>query len=569
MDKLVSIVLPTYNGEKYLRQSIESVLSQSYKNLELIIVNDCSNDNTEVIIGEYVKQDDRIVSITNPQNYKLPKSLNIGFNKAKGEYLTWTSDDNYYMESAIREMVDYLEFHQDKIAVCSDYVQINTINNEVRNKVVDNNIETLIFEGNSCGACFLYRASVAREIGNYDEEKNLVEDYDWWLRMGLVGEIGRINKNLYYYRKHENSLTTQRKLEITQKARILRQSYLQKYLHKFPYLKQTQKIKIATIEGLMIELGQTHNMDLIEKINSNKEISRKTLYKLYKSLWKETLDSIYLKAIKKLGLFYKIKALIANAKNKDVINVKVSNYENRLQKSEWGEIYNVGETKQVVDRILNGNYFIQTEEILKIVSKGEKVLEIGSGTGESSIALALAGCCATALDYEQKCLELTKNVALHFDADLRLVHHDALKPLPFEKLEFDFIFHAGLMEHFYKEERIEMFKGWRPYCKRMVSMVPNASSLAYRVGKAMQEQKGTWKYGLEIPIHSQIEEFVASGWSVEKEYSIGARHALSFLDKKHPLRKALLHWIETNPCEDECFQGYLLVTIGVNNDVKA
>ena len=101
MDKLVSIVLPTFNGEEFLAQSIESVLKQSYKNLELIIVNDCSTDSTPRIIEEFAKKDSRIKIIHNAINQKLPRSLNIGFNAASGEYWTWTSDDNYYLENAI------------------------------------------------------------------------------------------------------------------------------------------------------------------------------------------------------------------------------------------------------------------------------------------------------------------------------------------------------------------------------------------------------------------------------------------------------------------------------------
>ena len=85
---LVSIVLPTFNGERYLRQSIGSVISQQYKNWELIIVDDHSTDSTSAIIDEFTETDPRIKVIHNTTNQKLPKSLNIGFEKAKGDLLT-------------------------------------------------------------------------------------------------------------------------------------------------------------------------------------------------------------------------------------------------------------------------------------------------------------------------------------------------------------------------------------------------------------------------------------------------------------------------------------------------
>ena len=107
MDKnpLVSIILPVYNGERYLKQSIESCLNQTYKNIELIIVNDCSTDSTSLIIDEYLLKDNRVRVIDNHINKKLPASLNIGHSQIRGAYVSWTSDDNHYNENAIEVML--------------------------------------------------------------------------------------------------------------------------------------------------------------------------------------------------------------------------------------------------------------------------------------------------------------------------------------------------------------------------------------------------------------------------------------------------------------------------------
>ncbi|MFT5212615.1 MAG: glycosyltransferase involved in cell wall biosynthesis, partial [Patiriisocius sp.] len=93
----VSIILPVYNGEKYLSKSIESCLNQTYRNIELIIVNDCSTDKTLEIVDGYLKLDSRIKVLTNSANKRLPASLNIGHLQAQGDYITWTSDDNLYL----------------------------------------------------------------------------------------------------------------------------------------------------------------------------------------------------------------------------------------------------------------------------------------------------------------------------------------------------------------------------------------------------------------------------------------------------------------------------------------
>jgi hypothetical protein len=99
----------------------------------------------------------------------------------------------------------------------------------------------------------------------------------------------------------------------------------------------------------------------------------------------------------------------------------------------------------------------------------------------------------------------------------------------------------------------------------MVSMVPNANCIAYREGKAIMEKNGTWEYGFEVPLYSQIDEFIAAGWEFEKEYTIGLEHALNFLNAGSSLRKELYNWIKYKNTEDNAGQGYLLVTIGVKN----
>ena len=105
MDDLISIVLPIYNGEKYMKQSIDSVINQTYANWELLIVDDGSTDNTAAIAREYAEKDNRIKYYKNPQNMRLPKTLNRGFSLATGDYLTWTSDDNYYYPTALEKNV--------------------------------------------------------------------------------------------------------------------------------------------------------------------------------------------------------------------------------------------------------------------------------------------------------------------------------------------------------------------------------------------------------------------------------------------------------------------------------
>lgn len=202
----ISVVLPTYNGETYLAQSIESVIEQTFEDWELIVVNDGSTDHTREIIEQYVKIDSRIKLINNDQNRKLPISLNIGFAQAAGEFLTWTSDDNRYLPNALEVMLGYLCRHMDKYMVCADMELIDS--NGRRAGGAWKFHETGIFHHNCVGACFLYRRNVLEEIGGYDPEMYLVEDYAYWLEIiKQYGMIGYIDSVLYQYRFHDKSLT--------------------------------------------------------------------------------------------------------------------------------------------------------------------------------------------------------------------------------------------------------------------------------------------------------------------------------------------------------------------------
>ena len=203
---LISIVLPVYNGEKYLASSIESCLNQTYQNIELIIVNDCSTDGTSGIINRFAEKDKRVRIINNTINIKLPASLNVGHVVAKGDFITWTSDDNYYEANAIEELLKSLLEKQVDI-VYSDVLLIDYEAIKVR-EVNFLNFENIIF-GNFVGSCFLYKKEVFERNNGYNEELFLIEDYDFWLRAIIHSKYSHLNKTLYNYRKHENSLTNQ------------------------------------------------------------------------------------------------------------------------------------------------------------------------------------------------------------------------------------------------------------------------------------------------------------------------------------------------------------------------
>ncbi len=207
---LVSVVLPTYNGEKYICEAIESILEQTYSNWELIVVDDCSNDKTGFIVDQYAEKDKRIKVIHNLTNQKLPQALNIGFSIAKGDLLTWTSDDNRLLSNAIQVMQRYFMENSNVHMVRAGMRVIDDTG--IHRKELDWEDKQELCIQNNVGACFMYTRDVYNKVGDYDKSLFCMEDYDYWIRVEkLYGKICRIGDILYEYRWHKESLTETKK----------------------------------------------------------------------------------------------------------------------------------------------------------------------------------------------------------------------------------------------------------------------------------------------------------------------------------------------------------------------
>lgn len=266
-----------------------------------------------------------------------------------------------------------------------------------------------------------------------------------------------------------------------------------------------------------------------------------------------------------LSRWEKVKADICAVKNAKFKPKKTENSNALLSGVEWSKLYDHSLIDQIYKNILAGNLSAQSVEMLKLSRENDKILEIGCGSGATTAYLSKNGRLCTALDFQDESLILTKNLCEKLGCPVSIVKADARQVLPFEECEFDIVFQAGLLEHFDRADRIEMLRLWRPCCKKMVSLIPNAASLGYRMGKGLMEKNGTWGYGKEMPQYSLIRDFEEAGYKVTEEYTVGEKNSVNFLPKGHYLRNAIEKWLtEMDICGDNCGQGYLLVTIGEN-----
>lgn len=204
----VSILMPVYNAGKYISQAIESIISQSFKDWELILINDGSTDNSESIIMQY--EDSRIYYIKNTENLQLIKTLNKGIDYCDGQYIARMDADDICLPDRLKQQVDFLDHHPDylicgtsAIVVDNDGVKTGKIHN-----LTDNNYLqiSLLFSPSFIHPSMMIRKEILQQ-NRYDEAYKHVEDYELWCRIAQQGKIANIGRELLKYRWHNTNIS--------------------------------------------------------------------------------------------------------------------------------------------------------------------------------------------------------------------------------------------------------------------------------------------------------------------------------------------------------------------------
>jgi len=296
---LVSIILPTYKRAHVLPIAIRSVLAQSYKNFELIIIDDNSPDNTREVVESF--NDPRIHYVCNKPNLKLPRALNRGFSLAHGDYLTWTSDDNMFAHTAIERMINTMQT-SDCDFVYADYYLFAELdsNNQPIEPMHDRQPSQLQLEkGNHIGACFMYTRKLYEAVGDYDPELFLVEDYDYFIRAAKQFCFCHIPEPLYYFRRDDQTLYYSRFCEVKASDVLVR--------YKNELISQADAVNIVTtlvmrnLDGLKNPLWRL-TYQLVKPVsyrltNTIKNVCEKNLQKKLSASMKPILENFHSKNI--------------------------------------------------------------------------------------------------------------------------------------------------------------------------------------------------------------------------------------------------------------------------------
>lgn len=239
-----------------------------------------------------------------------------------------------------------------------------------------------------------------------------------------------------------------------------------------------------------------------------------------------------------------------------------------LRPTEWSNVLLSTVEPDTVARDLNtGEICPWSTALLEYTKEFHTVLDLGSGRGQHSATLALSGKATTLLDWSAENLRFSMKL---FDLVQRPGHFcraDMLKPLPFTDNTFDAVFSCGVFEYFTDREiKAVLSEAFRVARKRVIIMVPNASSVAYRIGKFYMEKRGVWEWGGERPHSTLKASFHEAGCRDVEEFSVAAKTSLNFLTMRggHSVRKALtrLFKLTDHPQPARFKQGYLLITVG-------
>ncbi len=231
---MISVILPVFNTEKYVKQAIDSILNQTYKNFELIVIDDCSTDNTKNILLSY--DDSRIKIIWKDINSGYVESLNRGIKLARGIYIARMDADDIAHPDRFKKQLSYMISHPE-VSVLACHIKLINHNNEfvgtwkndIRCKTVESIRKTIPYENCICHPSVMMKQNIFDKF-LYNLNQYGSEDWDLWMRLIRNGFIiDKINEDLLYYRQSDFSVSAKidKSIGVLEKANRVRLRYMQ------------------------------------------------------------------------------------------------------------------------------------------------------------------------------------------------------------------------------------------------------------------------------------------------------------------------------------------------------
>lgn len=268
----VSVIMPVFNGEQYIQESIDSVLGQSMSDLELLVVNDGSTDKTLDIVKSCAGMDKRVKIIDRPNSGKPSFPKNDGISAASGEFICFLDHDDLYDQDRISRLLAGLESNSDWVATFHDCRYIDSQGQDmsyvylrehdfvrrasdyltpIAEEWYECNEKFYIYQSLVSGAMHTSTVMIAvnrlpADVVKFDTEYTICDDSDLWIRLGMQGKVGYLNEVLSSYRQHQASITRNKEKFLLDTARLHELNYkrVQKLLE--PDKEKQLRIKVAS-----------------------------------------------------------------------------------------------------------------------------------------------------------------------------------------------------------------------------------------------------------------------------------------------------------------------------------
>lgn len=308
-NKLVSVIIPIYNVEKYVKEAIESIQKQTYKNIEIIIVDDGSTDNTYKIVEELAKKDKRIKLFKNEKNLKIVKTLNFALSMSNGEYIARMDGDDISALDRIEKKVKFLEENKEYDLVGCSMKAIDLDGNIIGQSIHfsnENLLKKTLKYVTPVSHIWVARKSLYDKLNGYRELPG-VEDYDFVLRMTSIGlKYTNIEDYFGYFVRIGREGNTIRSFGIKQRK-------MHYYVFKL-YKERLKKRKDSFSEGDLNNYLKTPYF--LEKLHV---FSSKFLYKAIKAKGKKNYIKMVLFLLVSLVSPYQVKYLLDRLKYRLII----------------------------------------------------------------------------------------------------------------------------------------------------------------------------------------------------------------------------------------------------------
>lgn len=204
--ELVTVIVPTKNRLAVLKRAIESVKKQTWKNIEIIIIDEASTDGTKDYLSALQQTDPFVEVIFNTQSIGAAQARNLGIDLAKGEFIAFIDDDDEWMPEKTKKQIDFLNLNKEYVAVTSDFLivhdkgKLGTKTKHIPLTIDDQELLCYNFLGGA--SMCLARTSALKQIEGFNPSLPSCQDWDLWLKLFFVGKIGVLNEPLVRYYSH-------------------------------------------------------------------------------------------------------------------------------------------------------------------------------------------------------------------------------------------------------------------------------------------------------------------------------------------------------------------------------